>query len=137
MHARQCSIGAETRSDETQVCVWAPKCARVEVVWETPARQNRSQELTARANGYFAATLVDAPVESLYRFRLNGAAQLFPDPASRFQPDGPHGPSQIVDAHAFAWTDQDWNGVSRHGQVIYEMHIGTFTPEGTWEAAER
>jgi len=137
MHARQCSIGAETRSDGTQVCVWAPKCARVEVVWETPARKNRTQELTARANGYFAATLVDAPVGSLYRFRLNGAAQLFPDPASRFQPDGPHGPSQIVDAHAFAWTDQDWNGVSRHGQVIYEIHIGTFTPEGTWEAAER
>ncbi|MGH7969277.1 MAG: malto-oligosyltrehalose trehalohydrolase, partial [Limisphaerales bacterium] len=58
-----------------------------------------------------------------------------PDPASRFQPDGPHGASEIVDPNRFAWTDQEWQGVPRNGQVLYEMHIGTFTTEGTWAAA--
>src|SRR6185437_2282452 len=61
----------------------------------------------------------------------------FPDPAARFQPEGPHGPSQVVDPGAFLWSDDDWHGVERTGQVIYEMHLGTFTPEGTWEAAAR
>jgi maltooligosyltrehalose trehalohydrolase len=72
-----------------------------------------------------------------YRFRLDGARELYPDPAARFQPDGPHGPSQIVDPHAYRWSDQAWRGVSVRGQVIYEMHIGTFTLEGSWQAAER
>ena len=61
----------------------------------------------------------------------------YPDPASRFQPQGPHGPSEVIDPSAFAWTDRGWRGVGVTGQVIYEMHVGTFTPEGTWEAAAR
>ena len=55
--------------------------------------------------------------------------------ASRFQPEGPHGPSQVVDHTRFAWTDANWRGCTLEGQVLYEMHIGTFTPEGTWRAA--
>ena len=58
-----------------------------------------------------------------------------PDPASRFQPEGPHGPSEVVDAAAFRWTDGDWRGRPARGQVIYELHVGTFTPEGTYAAA--
>jgi maltooligosyltrehalose trehalohydrolase len=69
----------------------------------------------------------------LYRYRLESGA--FPDPASRFQPEGPHGPSRIVDPTQFKWTDEKWRGVSRKGQVIYELHIGTFTPGGTFAAA--
>ena len=58
-----------------------------------------------------------------------------PDPASRFQPEGPHGPSQVVDPSAYRWADGDWRGpASVDGQVIYELHVGTFTPEGTWAA---
>src|SRR5581483_10562776 len=72
-----------------------------------------------------------------YRFRLDGGERLFPDPASRFQPDGPHGPSQVINPHSFKWTDQAWPGVSMRGQVIYELHLGTFTPEGTLAAAMR
>ena len=60
-----------------------------------------------------------------------------PDPASRFQPEGPHGPSEVVDPAAFRWTDGDWAGVPARGQVIYELHVGTFTPEGTYAAAAR
>jgi maltooligosyltrehalose trehalohydrolase len=73
----------------------------------------------------------------LYRLRLEGHPALYPDPASRFQPQGVHGPSQIVDPGTFRWSDSAWLGVPRDGQVIYEMHIGTFTPEGTWAAATR
>jgi maltooligosyltrehalose trehalohydrolase len=72
-----------------------------------------------------------------YRYRLDQGPDLYPDAASRFQPDGPHGPSMIVDPAAFHWTDVSWPGRALEGQVIYEMHIGAFTTEGTWEAAAR
>src|SRR5262249_21257713 len=68
---------------------------------------------------------------------LDGGSELYPDPASRFQPDGPHGPSEVVDPKRFAWSDESWLGLVLEGQVIYEMHVGTFTPEGTWAAASR
>ena len=76
-----------------------------------------------------------APSSARYRFRLDDDPNTYPDPASRFQPDGPHGPSEIVDPKTFQWTDSDWPGVSLLGQVIYELHVGTFTQEGTWAAA--
>ncbi|PYJ63379.1 MAG: malto-oligosyltrehalose trehalohydrolase, partial [Verrucomicrobia bacterium] len=71
-------------------------------------------------------------------FRVNSSEKFYPDPASRFQPDGPHGPSCIVDPRQFPWTNSHWPGPAAaelKGQVIYEMHIGTFTKEGTWRAA--
>jgi maltooligosyltrehalose trehalohydrolase len=74
-------------------------------------------------------------VGDLYRFALDAREQLVPDPASRFQPEGPLGPSMIVDPDEFAWHDSQWRGVRAQGQVIYEMHIGTFTRAGTWQAA--
>jgi maltooligosyltrehalose trehalohydrolase len=70
-----------------------------------------------------------------YRFRLGDGAALYADPASRYQPEGPHGPSEVVDPSAFAWTDAGWIGIAADRHVLYEMHIGTFTPEGTWSAA--
>jgi len=72
----------------------------------------------------------------VYRYRLDGS-NAYPDPASRFQPDGPHGSSQIIDPAGFDWTDGNWRGIQLAGQIIYEMHIGTFTREGTWNAAAR
>ncbi len=89
--------------------------------------------MDAEADGYWGFFAKEARAGMLYRYRLDSGT--FPDPASRFQPDGPHGPSQIVDPAAFQWTDNTWRGVQREGQVIYEMHIGTFTPDGTWAAA--
>ncbi len=128
-------IGAEVQQDgRTHFRVWVPRRRNVEVVLEDPARG--SFPLHAEENGYFAG-FAPAGVGTRYRFRLDGGDKAYPDPASRFQPEGPHGPSQIVDPAAFAWTDHNWRGVSLPGQVIYEMHIGTFTPEGTWEAATR
>lgn len=84
--------------------------------------------------GYFSGHAPAGP-GTLYRYRLNGSGERYPDVASRFQPHGPMGPSQVIDPAAFPWTDRDWPGISRNGQVMYEMHIGTFTPEGTWLAA--
>ena len=89
--------------------------------------------LRAEGNGYHSEHVAEAKVGDLYRYVLPSGE--FPDPASRFQPDGPHGPSQVVDPQAFVWSDVEWAGVTREKQIIYEMHIGTFTKEGTWAAA--
>jgi maltooligosyltrehalose trehalohydrolase len=86
--------------------------------------------------GHFSGLLREAKPGSLYRYRID-AGETYPDPASRFQPDGPHKASQVVDPCAFRWTDDSWPGLKLNGQVIYEMHIGTYTPEGTWQAAAR
>jgi maltooligosyltrehalose trehalohydrolase len=90
--------------------------------------------LNPEPGGYHSGRVAAARVGSRYRYRLDGK-DAFPDPASRFQPEGPHGPSEVIEPDAFRWTDRDWQGVTLRGQVIYEMHIGTFTPEGTWKAA--
>lgn len=94
------------------------------------------RKLAREPDGYFSGTVEDAHPGSLYRYRLDGG-KVYPDPASRFQPGGPHGPSLIVDPSAYEWTDAGWRGVPLEGQVIYELHIGTFTREGTWQAARR
>ncbi len=92
-------------------------------------------ELESEGDGYFSAYAPRARPGMLYQFRLDSG--VFPDPASRFQPEGPHGPSAIVDPRRFRWTDAEWQGVPRERRAIYEMHMGTFTPEGTWQAALR
>jgi maltooligosyltrehalose trehalohydrolase len=109
--------------------VWAPRRERVEVLIG-----ERGFPLVAEGGGYFSGLVAQAHDGTLYRYRLDGDHS-FPDPASRFQPDGPHGPSRVVDPGRFAWTDGDWRGCTPQGQVIYEMHVGTFTPEGTWASA--
>jgi maltooligosyltrehalose trehalohydrolase len=128
-------VGAEVISDQgVHFRVWAPKRREVAVVIEGDPQPVK---LTRDDQGYFAGLAPNAKAGSLYRYRLDDVNYLYPDPVSRFQPQGPHGPSQVVDPNAFKWTDGDWRGVTAHGQVLYEMHIGTFTPEGTWEAATR
>jgi maltooligosyltrehalose trehalohydrolase len=114
----------------THVRVWTTTARRVEVVREG----GESTPLQPEGGGYFNG-VVAMGAGALYRFRLDGREALYPDPASRFQPDGPHGPSQVVDPAAFKWTDARWRGARLEGQVLYEMHIGTFTREGTWASA--
>lgn len=133
---RKLPVGAELLPDGVHFRVWAPKCRQVEVVIEHH-RSGRSVKdialpLAAEKEGYFSGTC-DAGPGALYRFRLDGGER-FPDPASRFQPEGPHGPSCVVDP-SFPWSDQAWPGLTLQGQVLYEMHIGTYTPSGTWEGA--
>jgi maltooligosyltrehalose trehalohydrolase len=92
-------------------------------------------DLKAEPQGYFAGEVAAASAGSLYRFKLDNDNHLYPDPESRFQPEGPHGPSQVIDPTAFHWTDDNWKGIEPQGQILYELHLGTFTPEGTWNAA--
>src|SRR5439155_16852125 len=80
--------------------------------------------------------IVQAEAGTRYRYRLGDDDRGYPDPASRFQPEGPHGPSEIVDPRAFEWSDDSWRGVSIEGKVLYEMHVCTFTREGSYAAAE-
>ncbi len=132
---RRLPIGAEPQGGGgVHFRVWAPAARRVEVVHET---LNGSQlvALVPEANGYHSGVVQGAAAGTRYRFRLDGGAKLYPDPASRFQPDGPHGGSLVVDPDAFEWTDAAWRGRALEGAVMYEMHIGTFTREGTWRAA--
>ena len=90
--------------------------------------------MTRGADGFFEARIPALAAGDRYWFRLDGQ-RLRPDPISRAQPDGPHGSSAVVDPASFKWTDAAWPGIRRDGQVLYEMHVGTFTPEGTWAAA--
>jgi maltooligosyltrehalose trehalohydrolase len=135
---RRFPIGAEpVAGGGTHFRVWAPKCKRVSVeLGEGDLLQNRQEvELTTEFGGYFSGHVQAAAPGMVYRFKLPSGS--FPDPASRFQPEGPHGPSQIIDPSQYSWRDRDWRGISRSGQVIYELHIGTFTPTGTWAAAQQ
>ena len=130
---RSLPVGAELLTDVGGVHfrVWAPKRRRVEVVFEGGPDSVR---LDNEDNGYFSGLAAEARAGSRYKLRLDGG-DAFPDPVSRFQPDGVHGPSQVVDPRAFKWTDDTWPGVGAAGQVLYELHIGTFTREGTWRSA--
>ena len=130
-HRRRLPIGVELVDDRhAHARVWAPRAGRVEIVLDS----GRSTALEQDGDGYFAGTF-EAAAGDRYRFKLGDDDKLYPDPASRFQPDGPHGSSAIVDPHAFRWTDHAWRGALREGQVVYEMHIGAFTREGTLAAA--
>jgi maltooligosyltrehalose trehalohydrolase len=130
---RRYPVGAEYVGDgRTHFRVWAPATRSVDVVFD----DGRAVPLEAGPHGYFSG-LVEAAVGSRYQFQLASGDRPYPDPASRFQPDGPHASSEVIDPRPFAWTDQSWPGITIEGQVIYELHIGTFTREGTWAAAER
>jgi maltooligosyltrehalose trehalohydrolase len=139
---RRLPVGAEVLPDgRVHFRVWAPRCQRVAVVIHSMDRPNNGNSpgdtcwLEAEAGGWFSGVARSARTGSHYGFQLDDDSRLYPDPASRFQPEGPHSLSQVVDPHEFEWTDQDWRGVSLPGQVIYELHVGTFTTEGTWAAA--
>src|SRR5438445_6602026 len=135
---RRYPIGAELIGEnETHFRVWAPKAQHVDLVLEESAAKNAKRtfhSLEAEEGGYFSG-VANVGAGAYYRFRVNNAENFHPDPASRFQPDGPHGSSCIVDPMKFQWTDRAWPGLKIKGQIMYEMHIGTFTREGTWRAA--
>jgi maltooligosyltrehalose trehalohydrolase len=127
---RKRAIGAEIIDGGVDFRVWAPDRKEVSVVID-----DRARPLDREADGHFRGIVADAREGTRYRFRLDDDDKLYPDPASRFQPDGPHGDSEVVDPAAYRWSDGAWTGVDKRNLVIYEMHIGTFTAGGTWRAA--
>jgi maltooligosyltrehalose trehalohydrolase len=115
--------------------VWAPSCSKLTLVLEAPYHSEHVFEREPRG-GYYWLHLPGVTAGARYRLRLNDSPDLCADPASRFQPEGPFGPSEVIDPHTFEWTDSSWAGITApEKQVLYEMHVGTFTPEGTWWAA--
>jgi maltooligosyltrehalose trehalohydrolase len=130
---RRLSAGVEMQpGGSVHARVWAPARRAVDVVLDS--NRARTWRLQPEGDGYFAGDVPGLKAGDRYWLRLDGLT-LRPDPVSRFQPEGPHGPSMVVDPTAFAWTDTAWRGIPRDGQVLYEMHVGTFTREGTWRAA--
>ena len=129
---RRLPFGAEPSHDGTHFRVWAPKHARLHVVLDD--ERGSGHELTRDKDGCFTGSVAGAGPGTLYRYRTTDGG-LLPDPASRSQPAGPHGPSEVVDPDAFPWTDGGWGGLLAGRQVVYEMHIGTYTEAGTWQAA--
>jgi len=128
--------------------VWAPLPETVDLVVRTPHAgagrrpprshvpcpwDERTIEMARDARGCWHATADGVPSGTLYSYRLNGKT-LRPDPASHSQPEGVHGPSEVVDHGAFAWSDRTWAGIPFDQMIIYEIHTGTFTPEGTFSA---
>jgi len=120
-------VGAEITNDGVDFRVWAPDHRAVSIVID-----DDEHPMQPEAGGYFRGVVNDARAGTRYRFRIED--ETYPDPASRFQPDGPHGDSEVI-VPTYEWQHAAWPGVDRHSLVIYEMHIGTFTPQGTWRSA--
>ncbi len=125
-------LGANVTEEGTTFRVWAPERNNVAV----ELSNHETFVLSKHESGYFTGQFPEIKKNALYKFQLDDGAR-FPDPCSRYQPQGPHGPSQIIDPQEFPWTDHNWKGIQMAGQVIYELHVGTFTEEGTLDAAAR
>lgn len=124
-------LGAVILAGKAHFRVWAPHAESVQIIVEAPRAE--AFALEPQRDGYFAGSRT-LPAGTLYRYLLDGRGP-YPDPCSRYQPRGPHGPSMLVDPCAYRWHDQAWRGRSLPGQVLYELHIGAFTAQGTFDAA--
>ncbi|MFP4220786.1 MAG: malto-oligosyltrehalose trehalohydrolase [Phormidium sp.] len=118
--------------DRCDFSLWGPTLDQVTLEILTP--QEQSYPLEQDDWGYWRASLDSIPPGTRYQYRLNGD-RLRPDPMAHLQPEGVHGPSAVVDHGAFSWQDEAWRGIPLDESMIYELHIGTFTPAGTFEAA--
>ena len=130
-------FGAQVLADgQVRFRLWAPAAARVELVLEPAEGPERILPLAQAAGGFFELVTAEAHAGSHYRYRIDGELRV-PDPASRRNPRGVHGPSEVVDPEAFDWTDDDWRAPPWRESVIYELHVGTFTPEGSFAGVVR
>jgi malto-oligosyltrehalose trehalohydrolase len=123
-------FGAELHDDGVAFRLWAPSRERAAVIVD-----GAEHALEPRPGGWFERTVRDAGAGSRYAFAFAGMDAPVPDPASRFQPGGVHAPSEVIDPCAHVWQHSAWHGRPWHEIVLYELHVGTFTPEGTYAAA--
>jgi len=126
---RMSALGASVLPGAVAFRVWAPRCQSVDVVVDGRA----VEALAPREGGLFEARLEGVAEAARYKYRLD-ATRYRPDPVSRFQPEGIHGPSVAIDPNRFVWTDQEFAGHAPGDLVLYEIHVGVFTPAGTFEA---
>ncbi|MEJ7837763.1 MAG: malto-oligosyltrehalose trehalohydrolase [Thermomicrobiales bacterium] len=120
-------LGANVTAAGVQFGVWAPNAKTISLILDG----DRALEMSRLDDGVFSLNVADAAAGSRYAYLVDDAGP-FPDPRSRFQPDGVHGSSEVIDPDPFVWSDSAWSGISGDGLVIYELHIGTMTPEGTF-----
>jgi malto-oligosyltrehalose trehalohydrolase len=118
----------------TEFRVWAPAARRVDVQVDGRPYAMSADQLSGSASGWWSATVPGTAPGARYGFRLNGG-DILADPRSARQPDGPAGLSQCYDHQEFGWTSAGWRGLPLAGAVLYELHVGTFTPEGTFDSA--
>jgi len=123
------ALGASILPGAVTFRVWAPRCRSVDVVVDGRA----IEPLAPREGGLFETSLEGVAEGARYKYRLD-ATRYRPDPVSRFQPEGIHGPSVAIDPNRFVWTDQEFAGHAPGDLVFYEIHVGAFTPAGTFEA---
>lgn len=136
-------FGAEPLMDgNVRFKLWAPAAKRVDLCLTQPNADSGSQKsathpmilpMTAETNGWFALTTDSATIGTRYRFRIDNDMQV-PDPASRFQPEDVHGPSEVIEPRSYAWQDDTWRARPWEEAVIYELHVGSFTPQGSFAA---
>ena len=125
-------FGARPQDDgSTLFSVWAPRAESIAV--KVLGDEPRTFPMEETGDGVFEARADGVAAGADYLYVLDGVRER-PDPVSRFQPYGVHGPSRVVEPDEFAWTDDDWKGLALKEYVVYELHTGTFTPEGTFEA---
>ncbi len=133
MENRLVSQGAELQGEGVLFRTWTTGKKNVSVViFGDDGSVLREIPMERETTGYYSAIDPASSSGTLYKYRLDD--DLVPDIASRFQPQGVHGPSQVVDGRSFRWTDSGWKPPALHELVIYELHVGTFTQEGTFEA---
>jgi maltooligosyltrehalose trehalohydrolase len=130
MNSPDYDFGPRILDDGVQFNLWAPQQSKVFVVIEGC----EPLEMLANDNGWHRITHSSAKPGARYRFAFQDGLRV-PDPASRFQPDDVHGPSQVLDPAAYRWISANWRGRPWHEAVVYELHVGAFTPEGTFQAA--
>ena len=124
------SLSAERKDNTIIFTVWAPE--KEKMILHLVHPKDEQIEMKKNEEGYWQVSVNDLPANTRYFFQPNGERD-YPDPASRYQPEGVHGPSQLVD-HSYKWSDENWKGLPREKLIIYELHVGTFTQEGTFEA---
>ena len=120
----------------THFRLWAPSARRVDLNARSATGDAVQVPLDAVGDGWFEALVKQAGIGSTYNFRIDDEIDV-PDPAARFQPEGVQGPAEVVDSNSFAWRENGWRGRHWHEAVLYELHVGTFTREGTYAAAIR
>lgn len=129
---RVAAFGAELSEAGLHLRLWAPARKHVVVRFDDGHRQRMRRD----AQGFFEALRTDGRAGMRYCFDLD-ADGCVPDPASRFQPDDVHGPSEVIDPSAYAWTDQHWRGRAWQEALIYELHVGCFSPAGDYDGVRR
>ena len=132
----QMPFGAAILADgRVRFRLWAPAAEQVQLCLEPGSRNPHRLQMTVEPGGWFSLTTARARSGSRYLYRIDGTHAV-PDPASRYQPEDVHGPSEVIEPHAWRWTDSTWQGRPWHEAVIYELHVGTFTPAGNFAGVQ-